>query len=365
MKTALITGITGQDGVYLTEMLLRKGYLVHGLCQTLARPDTAPLDKFFRNACTRNRLFLHHGDLTDGGTLWRLLSEIRPEEVYNLGAQSYVPHSFDAPEYTANVNALGTLRLLEAIRALDPDRRIRFYQASTSEMFGNAPAPQNEETPFRPCSPYATAKLYAYWTVANYRDAYGMFACNGILFNHESPLRGVNFVTARIASFAASYAEGACHTLWLGNLDAKRDWGHAADYVEGMWRMLNTARRPGDYVLASGEAYSVRACVEKAFSCIGRHLIWMGSGAGEFAIDTETREVCVRVDPARFRPAEVHHLCGDSSRARRELGWRPRHTLDSILEDMITAYRQNDRQESSWEEVAQYLEPPESIYYGT
>lgn len=326
-KRALITGITGQDGAILARLLLDKGYDVHGMRPYAAVPDTG-------RVADLAGLTLHHGDMTDGGSLLRVLSDVRPDEIYNLAAMSHVHVSFSMPEYAANVNALGTLRLLEAIRALTMAQDVRFYQASSSEMFGRAPAPQSEDTPFEPCSPYAAAKLYAYWTVRNYRDAYGMHASNGILFNHESPLRGEEFVTRKITRAVGEIEAGRTQPLLLGNLEAKRDWGHARDYMVGAWQMLQQDS-PGDYVLATGNAYSVREFVEKAFACVGMTLAWEGSGVDEKARDTKDGAVVVAVDPSLFRPQEIHHLVGDAARARAALGWQPSVTFDDLVRDMV------------------------------
>lgn len=325
-RKALITGITGQDGAILAGFLLDKGYEVYGLRLYSATIDTERFS-FIENP----QFHLHYGDLTDGGSLRRLIDDIGPDEVYNLGAQSHVKVSFEVPEATAQINGLGTLRLLEALRGRD----IRFYQAGSSEMFGNAPSPQNEETPFSPCSPYASAKLYAYWLVRNYRDAYGMHASNGILFNHESPLRGEQFVTRKIARAAAAIALGLQDRLSVGNLDARRDWGHARDYVEGMWLMLQQDR-PGDYVLATGQAHSVREFIEAAFACVGIPVGWQGAGLEEKGCGADGR-VIVEVDPQFFRPNEVQALCGDSARARRELGWQPRVSFGELVAEMVRA----------------------------
>jgi len=326
-KKALITGITGQDGAILARFLLERDYEVHGLRLYSATGDTERIENIPDNA-----LHLHYGDLTDGGSLRRLIEEIGPQEIYNLGAQSHVKVSFEVPEATAQINALGTLRLLEAIRGRD----IRFYQAGSSEMFGNAPAPQNEDTPFAPCSPYAAAKLYAYWLVRNYRDAYGLHASNGILFNHESTLRGEEFVTRKIAKAVAAIAWGQQDRLAVGNLEARRDWGHARDYVEGMWLMLQQ-EQPGDYVLATGRAHSVRDFIEAAFAFAGIKVAWRGAGLKEKGYNAANGRVLVDIDPQFFRPAEVHSLCGDSSRARRELGWQPRTSFRGLVEEMVSA----------------------------
>ena len=335
-KTAMITGITGQDGAYLAEFLLRKGYVVHGVKRRSSSFNTARVDHLYRDPHEIGvRFRLHYGDLTDSTNLIRLVQEIKPDEIYNLAAQSHVKVSFETPEYTANADALGTLRLLEAIRILGLERRVRFYQASTSELYGKVQeTPQRETTPFYPRSPYAAAKAYAYWITVNYREAYGLHASNGILFNHESPIRGETFVTRKITRAVASIALRRPVRLYLGNLDAKRDWGHARDYVEGMWLMLQQPVAE-DYVLATGECHSVREFVERAFSCIGRHLEWSGSGAEEVGRDAATGEVLVEVDARYFRPTEVDLLLGDATKARTMLGWRPRTSFAALVRDMV------------------------------
>ncbi len=336
-KVALITGVTGQDGSYLAELLLGKGYEVHGVKRRSSSFNTERVDHLYVDPHEREaRFFLHYGDMTDATNLIRIVQEVRPDEIYNLAAQSHVKVSFETAEYTANADGLGTLRLLEAVRILGMEERVRFYQASSSELYGAAPPPQNEATPFLPQSPYATAKLYAYWIVRNYREGYGMFAVNGILFNHESPLRGETFVSRKISRAAAAIALGLQGRLWIGNLEARRDWGHARDYVEGMWRMLQ-AERPSDYVLATGESHSVREFVELAFAEIDRPLVWRGEGAEEKGICARTGQVLVEVDPRYFRPLEVPHLEGDASRARRELGWRPRVGFRELVREMVRA----------------------------
>lgn len=336
-KIALITGITGQDGSYLAESLLGKGYIVHGIKRRSSSFNTARIDHLYRDPHEEEvRLFLHHGDLTDGGNLIRLLQQIEPDEVYNLAAQSHVAVSFEQPEYTADVNALGALRLLEAIRALGLTRKTRFYQASTSELYGLVQEiPQRETTPFYPRSPYAVAKLFAYWTVVNYREAYDMFACNGILFNHESPVRGENFVTRKITRAAARIKLGLQDCLYLGNLDAKRDWGHARDYVEMQWMMLQQAQ-PRDFVIASGIQYTVREFVEKTFAQLDLAVEWRGSGLEEHAVDSHGRRI-VAVDPRYFRPTEVETLLGDSSLARKELGWEARTSFEDLVREMVSS----------------------------
>ncbi|MDB5490610.1 MAG: ger1 [Micavibrio sp.] len=326
--TALITGITGQDGSLLARFLLGRGYAVHGLRCYSATDD---LERLPDDILSHESFHFITGDLTDGGNLIRVLGNIRPDEIYNLGAQSHVGASFEIPEATANINGLGTLRLLEAVRALNLPAR--FYQASSSEMFGNAPAPQTEETPFAPCSPYAAAKLYAYWMVRTYRQSYGIHASNGILFNHESPVRGVDFVTRKIAR---AVARG--EPLVLGNLDARRDWGHARDYVEGMWLMLQQ-KNPGDYVLATGQAHSVRDFVEAAYRHTGTSIFWTGTGTAEKGMCVKTKRILVTVDKKLFRPAEVNHLRGDAGKAKRILGWMPRTTFPQLVAEMVDAER--------------------------
>ena len=332
-KTALITGVTGQDGSLLAGFLLEKGYEVHGLRLYSATDDTARLKDLMQNPA----FHLHHGDMTDGGTLWRVLSEIRPDEIYNLAAPSHVRVSFAVPEATADINALGTLRLLEAIRGLKLETR--FYQASSSEMFGNAPAPQNESTPFAPCSPYGAAKLYAYWVVRNYRDAYGLHASNGILFNHESPVRGEEFVTRKISRAVAMIEAGTLECMTIGNLAARRDWGHARDYVEGMWMMLQQDM-PGDYVLATGKARSVKEFVTAAFALTGINIVWSGKGTDEKGIDARNGRVLVAVDPALYRPTELHELVGNAARAYETFGWKPQVTFRDLVREMVETERE-------------------------
>ncbi len=335
-KTALITGITGQDGSYLAELLLAKGYDVHGIVRRHSTSCTERIDHLLQDEALRGRLVLHYGDLTDASSLMRLLMEIRPDEVYNLAAQSHVAVSFEVPEYTADVTGVGTLRLLEAIH--QAGLPCRFYQASTSELFGGIPgtAPQSETTPFYPKSPYGAAKLYSYWITKNYREAYGMFVCNGILFNHESPRRGENFVTRKITMAVAKIIAGTQEKLSLGNMDAKRDWGFAGDYVEGMWRMLQQ-EKPGDYVLATNETHTVREFVERAFAEAGIVIEWRGTGVGEKGYDKATKRLIVDVDSRFFRPAEVEFLWGDPSKAERELGWKRKTTFDGLVRMMVQA----------------------------
>jgi GDPmannose 4,6-dehydratase len=337
-KIALITGATGQDGAYLAEFLLARGYVVHGMKRRSSSFNTSRVDHLYHDPHEGGvRFFLHYGDLTDATNLIRLLQVIQPTEIYNLGAQSHVQVSFETPEYTANTDALGTLRLLEAIRILDMGENVRFYQASTSEMFGGrTETPQRETTPFYPRSPYAAAKVYAYWITVNYREAYGLHASNGILFNHESPLRGETFVSRKITRAVAAIHHGIEQTLYIGNLEARRDWGHARDYVEGMWLMLQQDQ-PGDFVLATGEAHSVREFIEGAFGHVGRRIDWRGNGPDEVAIDTATGATIVRVDPRYFRPTEAACLLGDPAKAHKILGWRHRTTFSELVNEMMEA----------------------------
>ncbi len=335
-RVALITGITGQDGSYLAELLLSKGYEVHGLIRRSSSFNTERIDHIYQDPhAPVRRLHLHYGDLTDGSCLSRLIERIAPDEVYNLGAQSHVKVSFDVPEYTADVDALGTLRLLDAIR--DHGQRVRFYQASSSELYGKVvETPQRETTPFYPRSPYAVAKLFAFWTVVNYREAYDLFAVNGILFNHESPRRGKTFVTRKVSRAAARIAVGLEQTLYLGNLDARRDWGYAPEYVEAMWRMLQVDT-PSDYVVATGETHTVREFTELAFARVGRPLVWQGEGVNERGVCATDGRVLVAIDPAYFRPTEVDLLLGDASRAREALGWTPTTTFRQLVDLMVDA----------------------------
>lgn len=340
MPTALITGITGQDGSYLAEFLLDKGYEVHGIIRRSSSFNTARiehlyLDEWVRDMHRKRLLTLHYGDMTDSSSLIRIIGEVRPDEIYNLAAQSHVKVSFDVPEYTADVDATGTLRLLEAIRILGLEHHCRIYQASTSELFGKVQqVPQNENTPFYPRSPYAVAKMYSFWIMKNYRESYGMYTANGILFNHESPRRGENFVTRKITLAAARIAHKRQDKLYLGNLDALRDWGYAADYVECMWLILQQPQ-PDDFVIATGEYHTVREFTTRAFSRAGIQLQWQGSGLDEKGIDTATGKVIVEVDPRFFRPAEVEQLLGDPTKARQTLGWNPRKTSFQQLVDMM------------------------------
>jgi GDPmannose 4,6-dehydratase len=337
-KTALITGITGQDGAYLAELLLGKGYTVHGIKRRSSSFNTGRIDHLYQDPHETNvRLALHYGDMTDSTGLIRIVQQVQPDEIYNLAAQSHVQVSFETPEYTANADALGTLRLLEAIRILGLEKTARFYQASTSELYGLAQeSPQNERTPFYPRSPYGAAKLYGYWIVVNYREAYGMHASNGILFNHESPLRGETFVTRKITRGVAAITHGYQDRLYLGNLDARRDWGHARDYVEGMWLMLQQDK-PDDYVLATGEMHTVREVAELAFKRVDRDIGWRGHGADEVGIDRNSGAVLVAVDPRYYRPTEVDHLLGDARKARECLGWKPRITFSELVQQMVDA----------------------------
>jgi len=337
-KVALITGVTGQDGAYLAELLLDKGYRVHGVKRRSSSFNTARVDHLYVDPHVGDpRFLMHYGDMTDATNLIRLIQETQPDEIYNLAAQSHVQVSFETPEYTANADALGTLRLLEAIRILGMEKTTRFYQASTSELFGKVrETPQRETTPFYPRSPYGAAKLYAYWITVNYREAYGMHASNGILFNHESPIRGETFVTRKITQAVAAIAAGRQDCLYLGNLDAKRDWGHARDYVEGMWRIVQQAE-PDDYVLATGETHSVREFVELAFAEVGRTIAWRGEGVDEQGLDEATGKSVVRIDPRYFRPTEVEFLLGDASKARDKLGWRHRTGFRELVREMVEA----------------------------
>ena len=333
MKTALITGITGQDGAYLAEFLLNKGYIVHGIKRRSSSFNTGRIDHLYVDIHERNVNFvIHHGDLTDATNLIRILQLTQPDEIYNLAAQSHVKVSFETPEYTANADALGTLRLLEAMRILNS--KARFYQASTSELYGSQKPPQSEKTAFHPRSPYAVAKLYAYWVTVNYREAYNMFACNGILFNHESPIRGETFVTRKITMAVANIWKGKQDVLWLGNLDAKRDWGYAGDYVEAMWLMLQQDK-PEDFVIATGKSHSVREFVEKAFLEVDMEVVWEGKGIDEVGKSKKTGKVLVKVDPMYFRPLEVNYLLGDSSSAKKKLGWRAKMQFEDIVKLMV------------------------------
>lgn len=335
-KVALITGITGQDGAYLAEMLLKKGYVVHGIKRRSSLFNTHRIDHLHKDVHQEDvNLFLHYGDLTDSTNLIRIIQQVQPDEIYNLAAQSHVAVSFETPEYTANSDAIGTLRLLEAIRILGLNEKTRFYQASTSELYGLVQEiPQKETTPFYPRSPYAVAKLYAYWITVNYREAYNMYACNGILFNHESPIRGETFVTRKITRALARIKLGIQKELYLGNLDAKRDWGFAGDYVEAMWLMLQQ-ETPDDYVVATGETHTVRKFVELACKNLGIPIKWDGIGINEVGINAKTGEVIVRVDPRYFRPTEVDILLGDPTKAKTKLGWSPKVSFEQLVDRMI------------------------------
>lgn len=341
-KTALITGVTGQDGAYLAELLLKKGYRVHGVKRRSSSFNTGRVDHLYIDPHEDHpRFLMHYGDMTDATNLIRLMQETQPDEIYNLAAQSHVQVSFETPEYTANADALGTLRLLEAIRILGMEAKTRFYQASTSELYGKVQeTPQTETTPFYPRSPYGAAKLYAYWITVNYREAYGMHASNGILFNHESPIRGETFVTRKITRAVAAIEAGLQKKLYLGNLDAKRDWGHARDFVEGMWLMLQQPD-PDDYVLATGETHSVREFVELAFAEVGRTIEWQGGGIEEKGIDAKTGAVLIEVDPRYFRPTEVDTLLGDPSKARKRIGWIHSTAFRDLVREMVAADQQD------------------------
>jgi len=335
-KIALISGITGQDGSYLTELLLEKGYTVHGIIRRASSFNTFRIDHLYHTPELLNkRFFLHYGDLTDSSNLNRLVEKIHPDEIYNLGAQSHVQVSFEVPEYTAEVDGIGTLRFLDAIK--ETGIKTRFYQASTSELYGKVQeVPQTEKTPFYPRSPYAAAKLYAYWIVVNYREAYNLFACNGILFNHESERRGKTFVTRKISVAAARIMAGHPETLYLGNIDAKRDWGYAPEFVEGMWRILQ-ADEPDDFVLATNETHTVREFVEEAFKVLGDEILWKGEGVNEVGVLKSTGKVVVAIDPRHFRPTEVDLLIGDYSKAKEKLGWQPKITFKKLVKIMVEA----------------------------
>ena len=328
MKVALITGITGQDGSYLAELLLEKDYQVHGIVRRASLINTDRIDHIY------DSITLHYGDLTDSTNLVRIIQKVKPDEIYNLGAQSHVKVSFEMPEYTADVDAVGTLRVLEAVRLLGMEDRVRIYQASTSELYGLVQeTPQSETTPFYPRSPYGVAKIYGYWITKNYREAYGMYACTGILFNHESPRRGETFVTRKITRGLKAISEGKQKVLYLGNLDALRDWGHARDYVEAMWLMLQQ-ETPDDYVIATGKQYSVRQFVEKSARYFGYDIEWYGKGEDEIGIDKKTKKTIVAVNSKYFRPAEVETLLGDPTKAKNELGWEPKTTFEKLIEEM-------------------------------
>lgn len=328
MKKALITGITGQDGSYLAELLLQKGYEVHGIVRRSSLINTHRIDHIFQN------INLHYGDLTDSTNIVRVIQKVQPDEIYNLGAQSHVKVSFEMPEYTADVDGVGTLRILEAVRLLGMENHVRIYQASTSELYGLVQeVPQRETTPFYPRSPYGVAKLYGYWITKNYREAYGMYACTGILFNHESPRRGETFVTRKITRGLSSISTGQQDILYLGNLNAKRDWGHAKDFVEAMWLMLQQDE-PDDYVIATGEQYSVKEFVEAAAPYFGFNIIWVNEGLNEVGLDKNTMKPIIKVDPKYFRPSEVETLLGDATKAKKQLGWEPKISFEQLVEDM-------------------------------
>jgi GDPmannose 4,6-dehydratase len=337
-KIALITGVTGQDGAILADLLLAKGYMVHGIRRRSSSFNTGRVEHIYQDPHERNlRFLMHYGDMTDATNLIRVVQETQPTEIYNLAAQSHVQVSFDTAEYTAQADALGTLRLLEAIRILKLEKRVRFYQASTSELYGKVQeTPQRETTPFYPRSPYGVAKLYAYWITVNYREAYGMHASNGILFNHEGPTRGETFVTRKITRAVAAIEAGVQDRVWLGNLDAKRDWGHARDFAEGMWLMLQQDT-PDDYVLATGETHSVREFVECAFGEVGKHIAWRGAGAEEKGVDAASGRVLVEIDPRYYRPTEVDLLVGDAGKARRMLGWRHKVGFKELVAEMVAS----------------------------
>jgi GDPmannose 4,6-dehydratase len=337
-KRALITGITGQDGAYLAELLLAKGYEVHGIKRRASSFNTDRIDHLYQDPHEKNRkLVLHYGDLTDATNLIRIVQQVQPDEIYNLAAQSHVAVSFETPEYTANSDALGTLRLLEAIRILGLEKKSRFYQASTSEMYGKVQeTPQKETTPFYPRSPYGAAKVYGYWITVNYREAYGLFACNGILFNHESPIRGETFVTRKITRGLSRIKTGLDDCLFLGNLDSLRDWGHARDYVEAQWLMLQQAQ-PEDFVIATGEQHSVREFVERAGAHLQMQIEWRGDGVNEQGVDSKSGNTLVKIDPRYFRPTEVETLLGDPTKAKTKLGWQPKTTFAKLVEEMVAA----------------------------
>src|SRR4051812_45312652 len=337
-KVALITGVTGQDGAYLAELLLNKGYIVHGIKRRSSLFNTDRIDAFYQDPHeTDVRFSLHYGDLTDSTNLIRIIQEVRPDEIYNLAAMSHVAVSFETPEYTANADGIGTLRILEAVRLLGLTNKTRVYQASTSELYGLVQeVPQSERTPFYPRSPYAVAKMYAYWITINYREAYNMFACNGILFNHESPLRGETFVTRKITRGVAKISLGMQDKLFMGNLDSERDWGHARDYVEGMWRMLQQ-KEPDDFVLATGRKISVRDFINMAFAQVNIKITWKGEAEKEKGIDQATGKVLVEIDPKYYRPAEVDLLVGDATKAKEKLGWSPKCTVEELCREMMLA----------------------------
>ena len=333
-KTALITGVTGQDGSHLTDLLINKGYKIIGVKRRSSSFNTKRIDHIYNNLKQSNNFFPYYGDLTDSSNILRIIQSTKPDEIYNLGAQSHVHTSFEIPEYSANADALGALRILEAIRILKLQKKTKFYQASTSEIFGNTSIPQNENTPFKPRSPYATSKLYAYWTTVNYREAYGIFAVNGILFNHEGPRRGETFVSRKITRAVCEIHRKKRKHFTLGNLNSKRDWGSAKDYVESMWLMLK-AKKPSDYVIATGKSHSVKNFVEEAFKFINIRISWKGKGLKEIGYDKKTGQTLVKVDPIYFRPTEVNELRGDFSKARRELKWKPKTTFNQLVEELM------------------------------
>ena len=333
-KTALITGVTGQDGSYLTDFLIKKGYKIIGVKRRSSSFNTKRIDHIYNDIKQSKNFIPYYGDLTDSSNILRIIQSTKPDEIYNLGAQSHVHTSFEIPEYSANADALGTLRILEAIRILKFQKRTKFYQASTSEIFGNTQIPQNEKTPFRPRSPYAISKLYAYWTTVNYREAYGIFAVNGILFNHEGPRRGETFVSRKITRAVSEIFRNKREFFTLGNLNSKRDWGSAEDYVESMWLMLK-AKKPSDYVIATGKSYTVRQFVEEAFKYVGIKILWKGKGKNEVGYDKKTGKVHIKIDPIYYRPTDVDELRGDASKARRELKWKPKTNFKQLIEQMM------------------------------
>ena len=333
-KTALITGVTGQDGSYLTDFLLKKGYKIIGVKRRSSSFNTQRIDHIYNDIKQSKNFIPYYGDLTDSSNILRIIQSTQPDEIYNLGAQSHVHTSFEIPEYSANADALGTLRILEALRVLKLQKKTKFYQASTSEIFGNTEIPQNEKTPFRPRSPYAISKLYAYWTTVNYREAYGIFAVNGILFNHEGPRRGETFVSRKITRAVAEIYRGNRNFFTLGNLNAKRDWGSAKDYVESMWLMLK-AKKPSDYVIATGKSHTVKNFVEEAFKCINIKISWKGKGLKEVGYEKKTGRIYIKVDPVYFRPTDVDELRGDASKARRELKWKPKISFKELVGQMM------------------------------
>ena len=346
-KVALITGVTGQDGAYLAEFLLKKNYVVHGIKRRSSSFNTERVNHLYSDPHEKGvRFFMHYGDMTDSANIIRIIQETKPDEIYNLAAQSHVKVSFETPEYTANTDALGTLRILEAIRILGLEKKIKFYQASTSELFGDVKPPQDELTPFKPKSPYGSAKLYAYWVTINYRESYGIHASNGILFNHESSLRGETFVTRKITRGIAAIKLGTQKKIYVGNLNARRDWGHAKDYVRGMWLMLQQDR-PDDYILATGESHTVREFVELAFREVGCQIEWQGSGLKEKGINKKTKKIMIEVDSRYFRPNEVEHLCGDPTKARQKLGWRHKINFTQLVKEMVKSDLSKVKQETS------------------